>query len=206
MERRQTSTMFNKNRLEALSDGVFAIAMTLLVLELKVPQNAAPSHLADALASQSHAWISFAVTFFIASVFWTFQHRVFDLVEKTTRAVLIPTFFFLGFVSVLPFSTSLWGHYIEEPQAICLYFGNQFAIAFTLIVKLEIAKKDRNLRLGGPANLLRFRLYQMACIMLLCSIAPFFVPIERIWPIPLVLGIVARLIRRGMKQHLLPAG
>lgn len=52
--------MFTKSRLEALSDGVFAIAMTLLILDIKIPPNAS-GHLSEALAKDFHAWISFVV-------------------------------------------------------------------------------------------------------------------------------------------------
>ena len=74
--------MFTKNRIEALSDGVFAITMTLLVLDLKVPDATAPSLLGAAIRHGGHAWFSFLVTFCIASIFWTLQHRVFDLMER----------------------------------------------------------------------------------------------------------------------------
>ena len=133
--------MFSKHRLEALSDGVFAIAMTLLVLDIKVPVGVAKGQLGEALAKDAHGWISFAITFFIASVFWTFQHRLFELLEGVSQKMLVPTFVFLAFVSVLPFSTSLWGRHISEPLALLIYFGNQFAIAVALTVKLELARE-----------------------------------------------------------------
>ncbi len=60
--------MITKSRL-ALSDGVFAIAMTLLILDIKIPPNAS-GHRSEALAKDFHAWISFVVTFVLTSVFW----------------------------------------------------------------------------------------------------------------------------------------
>ena len=194
--------MYSKNRLEALSDGVFAIAMTLLILDIKIPHSVAPGHLAEDLAKDSHAWISFVVTFFLTSIFWSFQHRVFDLVERATRATLIPTFIFLGFVSVLPFSTSLWGHYIREPLAFSLYFANQFAIAATLTIKLEIARAHRNMRLSLAADLMRFRLYMVSLIMLTGAVMSFVVPLEWLWPFPMALGLAGRAIRRRMERRL----
>lgn len=192
--------MFTKSRLEALSDGVFAIAMTLLILDIKIPPNAS-GHLSEALAKDFHAWISFVVTFVLTSIFWTAQHRVFDLVEKVTKATLISTFVFLGFVSALPFSTSLWGHYIKEPLAVSLYFANQFSIAAALTTKVEIARAHRNLRLGVAADLMRIRLYFMSFIMLAASVASFVVPLQWIWPIPLGFGLIGRLIRRRLERR-----
>src|SRR5947209_6864270 len=104
--------MFSKHRVEALSDGIFAIVMTLLIIEIKVPEK---GPLAEALRSQAHEWISFAVTFGIASLFWVLQHRLFDLVERLNTGILTLTFLALCLVTVLPFSTSLWGHHIAEP-------------------------------------------------------------------------------------------
>ena len=108
-----------KHRIEALSDGIFAIAMTLLILDIKVPGEIAPGGLGHAIAHEGHEWISFLVTFVIASTFWVAQHRVFDLLEEIRTESLVLTFVTLGFVTVLPFTTSVWGHHIAESLAFC---------------------------------------------------------------------------------------
>ena len=98
-----------KHRIEALSDGIFAIAMTLLILDIKVPAEIAPGGLGHAITHEGHEWISFLVTFLNASTFWVAQHRVFDLLEEIGTESLVLTFVTLGFVTVLPITTSMWG-------------------------------------------------------------------------------------------------
>lgn len=73
--------MFLKHRAEALSDGIFAIAMTLLVLDIKVPLGS-DAPLSTALGRESHAWISFAISFLLAGIFWMHQHRVFEVAPR----------------------------------------------------------------------------------------------------------------------------
>ncbi len=196
------AALFSKHRLEALSDGLFAIAMTLLILEIKVPVNVPHGELAGAIAKDAHGWISFVVTFGITSVFWTFQHRVFDLVEGVSTAILIATFVFLGFVSALPFSTAIWGHYIREPVAFLIYFGNQFFIAAALTAKLEIARSQGLLRNGPAAEVMRLRLYLMSLIMLSGGLATYFLPLQWVGVVPLPFAIVGRLVRNARERRL----
>lgn len=81
--------MYSKHRIEALSDAVFAIAMTLLILDIKVPDAGFPGGLAAALKHELHDWVSFLITFALTSIFWIFQHRVFERIEEF-RAVRSP--------------------------------------------------------------------------------------------------------------------
>jgi uncharacterized membrane protein len=194
--------MFSKHRIEALSDGVFAIAMTLLILDIKVPAGVEKGHLGEALAKDAHSWISFVITFLIASVFWAFQHRVFELLDNVSQKMLVPTFVFLGLVSVLPFSTSLWGHHINEPLALLIYFGNQFAIAVALTVKLEMARMHGHLHKSVAAEMTRFRLYGMSLTMLAAGLASFLLPLEWVWPVPLAAGLIGRAVRTRKKRQL----
>jgi len=187
--------MFSKHRLEALSDGVFAIVMTLLILDIKVPLDVAPGALGAALAQDSHTWVSFGVTFLISSIFWNLQRKVFELVDEMTSESLALTFVFLGLVTVLPFSTSLWGHYIRERLAFVLYFDNQLAIAIVLTAKLEISRLRGHLQHGSEAGVLRLRLYMMCAVMASAAIGALVLPMNRVWVAPLILGVTARIVR-----------
>jgi uncharacterized membrane protein len=189
-------SMFHKHRLEALSDAVFAIVMTLLVLDLKVPANLPPGGLRAALLQDSHAWFSFALTFCIAAIFWTFQHRVFDLIENTGSEALFLTFVFLGFVSLLPFSTSLIGQQSIARLAFVLYFSNQFAIAFALTLKMEFAHYRGRLREGVDALSLRFQLYRICLVMGAGALSAGFAPIRYFWVAPAAVAVLGRLTQR----------
>jgi uncharacterized membrane protein len=188
-------TMFSKNRIEALSDGVFAITMTLLVLDLKIPEGTAPAMLGAAIRHEGHAWFSFFVTFAIASMFWTMQHRVFDLMQHMSHETLIPTFVFLGFVAVLPFSTHVLGNYVSTPLAFFIYFLNQLAIAVALTVKLELARHHGHLRTGPESKILRIRLYTMCVAMASGVIGARFLSPQWIGIGPVVIGLTSKRIR-----------
>jgi len=188
--------MFSKHRLEALSDGVFAIVMTLLILDIKVPTGVEPGNLGAALRADSHQWISYAVTFAISAVFWNLQRRVFELVSDVTDVNIFLTFLFLAFVTILPFSTSLWGHHLNERLAFVLYFANQFVIGMLLAVKLEVARAKGHVQPGREFAYMRFRLYTLCLVMASAALAAFSLPLQYTGLAPITLALVARAIRR----------
>ncbi|MGH9524452.1 MAG: TMEM175 family protein, partial [Terriglobales bacterium] len=194
--------MFLKHRVEALSDGVFAIAMTLLILDLKVPMgNEGP--LSAALARDSHGWVSFAVSFLLAGVFWMHQHRVFEAAAHWSKANLLLTFVFLGFISTLPFSTSLWGHHLRDPLALTIYFGNQFVLALVLVIQVLVTIAQKHVNADAPpVGELRLRLLGLTLGFGAAMIVAFYnVDYSGIVAIILIAAfrIVAR--RRYPKQH-----
>lgn len=124
-----------KSRLEALSDGVFAIAMTLLVLELKVPEMShhhSNAEMLDQLLALVPAFLSYVLTFLIAGGFWFLHHVTFHFIRHTDRLLCWINLLFLMFVSLLPFSAGLLGHLLVHPVSQLFYFGNQFLIAILL--------------------------------------------------------------------------
>jgi TMEM175 potassium channel family protein len=101
-------------RLETFADGVIAIAITLLILEVKVPD--APG---DQLgAAVVHAWPSYAgyvVSFLTIGVIWVNHHHMFKLIQRTTHAFLILNVVFLMTIAFLPWPTALVAAYIRDP-------------------------------------------------------------------------------------------
>jgi|SRR5271165_1260515 len=123
----------SKHRIEALADGLFAIVMTLLVLDLRVPDlahNATAGELAQAIISQWRLFFSFTVTFILAAVYWLLHQRTLRLFQRLNKADAFLGLAPLLFVSLLPYSTATVGRYMGNATATALYFGNQFAIAF----------------------------------------------------------------------------
>jgi uncharacterized membrane protein len=102
-----------KGRLEAFSDGVFAIAITLLIIEVGVPE-AAPDELWTEIR---HAWPEFAayiVSFFIIGIMWVNHHALVDLVRVVDRGLLFLNLLLLLFVVTIPFTTALLSEYIRD--------------------------------------------------------------------------------------------
>jgi len=124
-----------KGRIEALSDGVFAIAMTLLVLELKIPDLPKQTTQAEVLLKLKEMlphFYSYAMTFVLSGVFWVFHHLTFHFIRHTTRALLWMNIIFLMFVSLLPFSTHFMADFMHYSVAMMFYFGNQTVLALLL--------------------------------------------------------------------------
>ena len=91
-------------RIEAFSDGVFAIAITLLVLDLKVPRGLAEGRtLADALLAQWPAYLAFASSFMTILIMWVNHHRIFTLVGRSDERLIFYNGLLLMGVTVVPF-------------------------------------------------------------------------------------------------------
>ena len=128
-------------RTEAFSDGVFAIAITLLVLELKVPHDLHGDALLHALGAQWVTYFAFFVSFATIGVMWVNHHRLFNLIRRSDNAMLMFNLLLLLVVTVVPFPTSLLGEYLasEDPSdarlASVLYnlSGLSIAVCFNLL-------------------------------------------------------------------------
>jgi uncharacterized membrane protein len=106
--------VMNSTRLETFSDGVFAIAITLLVLDLAVPseQEARDGGLAAALGRQWPSYFAYLVSFLIIGIIWVNHHTVFDKVRRVDRPVMFTNLGLLLTVSVIPFPTRLLAEYL----------------------------------------------------------------------------------------------
>jgi len=178
--------MYSRNRIEALSDAIFAIAMTLLVLELKVPGEIAPGHLWEALRLDGEGWIAFIITFCIAARYWMLQHNVFQLTDKFSHQAVVITFAFLGLVTVLPFSSSLVGRHASEPIAFFLYCANQAAIGAALIAKVEYLRIREHIPKSAEMQHLRARLYALTGGMAIAAALAWLIPIRYAWIAPVL--------------------
>lgn len=98
------------DRIEALSDGVFAIVLTLLVLQFEVPETAA-ADLPAALADQRSLLFSYLVSFAVVGIYWIVHHNLFGHLVRHDRALLYLNLLFLLLVSFLPYPTELLGVY-----------------------------------------------------------------------------------------------
>jgi len=125
-----TTFEIGKTRIEALSDGIFAIVMTLLILEIRVPNlplNAPNVEVAPALLSLWPKFVSYLVTFVSLGFFWVGHHIMYHAIRRADRTLLWLNIFFFMFVSLLPFSTSVLNAFSEAFIA-PLFFGANLAI------------------------------------------------------------------------------
>jgi uncharacterized membrane protein len=112
-----------KNRLEAFSDGMFAIIITLLILELKVPhlETNSPQEFFHSMKDLLPKFLSFIFTFFLLSIFWVNHHNILNELEKVDVKLLWINILFLFFSSLFPFIAAFIGDYPFNPYVVALY-------------------------------------------------------------------------------------
>ena len=165
-------------RIEAFSDGVFAVAITLLVFDLKVPQPLAGetfsiTGLGSVLVHQWPSYLAFITSFATILIMWVSHHSIFKLVDKSDKAFLFANGLLLMLVTVVPFPTSLVSEYLTTPAAAtaCAVYAGIFVVinlAYNLlwwiithhrllnpaISPVQVRVLTRNFLLGFPAYML----------------------------------------------------
>jgi uncharacterized membrane protein len=142
---------FDSRRTEAFSDGVFAIAITLLVLDLVVPsrQEAAEHGLAQALAHEWPAYFAYLVSFLIVGIIWVNHHTVFDKIRLVDRPVLFANLALLLVVSLIPFPTRLLSDYLtagaDSHVAAAVYSATMLAMGLAYSVLWWTITRDARL-------------------------------------------------------------
>ncbi len=128
----------SKHRLEALADGIFAVAMTLLVIELKIPESAhvhTEPELKHALIDLIAKFISWIISFFVLSIFWVSHHRLFHYVRHVDSKLTWLTLIYLGVASMMPFSSALSGEYGGSIVSQIIYSLNMALLGSMALLK-----------------------------------------------------------------------
>ena len=123
-------------RVLAFSDGLFAIAMTLLIVAVAVPHIAPEDsidELADALNDLSSAFVSFFISFAVIGRYWLAHHQFISLLDRMDQAFIGLNLVYLAFIAFLPFPTALLGEYFANPLSIVIY-----AISVGLVSGMEV--------------------------------------------------------------------
>jgi uncharacterized membrane protein len=157
------STIYNRiagqnlERLAALSDGIFAVAMTLLVLDLRVPvmgalQPEQPLWASGALQFEQILWgalgkllsslITYFMSFLTLGIFWVGQQTQLNLLARSNRDLTWIHFAFLLSVSLMPFSTALLAAFITYRIALVVYWLNIFLLGAMLFGSLRYAERS----------------------------------------------------------------
>ncbi len=166
--------MPTKARMEALSDGIFSVAMTLLVLDIKMPDNVRVQANGDLwmhFASIAHAFSVYAVSFIVLAMFWAAHNYQFQYVEKLDRPLLWINFAFLLATTTIPFTTNLITTHPDLSLAVSFYAANILLLDVILLLHVRRLQSrptlsTREFKAAGGGHMQR-RLLSMCCVPLL---------------------------------------
>lgn len=121
---------FELERIIFFSDAVFAIAITLLAIELKVPEleHATSEQLLRAVLSDWSHLFAFALSFWIIALFWLTHHRYFRYIKRYDGGLIWRNFAILFFIALMPFTTLIMGEYGDVPAGVWLYAINMLCL------------------------------------------------------------------------------
>jgi TMEM175 potassium channel family protein len=120
------------DRVLAFSDAVFAIAITLLTLNLQVPSGLHGADFTSALHQVLPALGAYVLSFVILGQLWLAHHRIFGVIARVDYAVLVRNLVFLGLIAIMPFPVRLLSDYTRRPLAVAIY-----AVAFITAMQLQ---------------------------------------------------------------------
>jgi TMEM175 potassium channel family protein len=175
-----------KNRLEAFSDGVFAVAITLLVLEIGIPEG---DDLWHKLGDEWPSFAAFFVSFWVIGIIWVNHHGVIDHLKRADRGVLYLNLLLLMSVVLIPFATALMAEHLnsgeDEHVAAAVYAGSfvLMAVAFGVLweyitrhrEKLGVELTDEEVRRRSLAFQIGNPFYALAVIVAFISPAAVLV-------------------------------
>ncbi len=121
------------DRLLALADGVFAIAITILVLDIRVPPDLTVRELTAHVADLIPEVVSYAISFVVIAIYWQAQRETFEYIERHDRVLTWMTLLFLMAIAFLPFPTLLLGEYSNR-QISVVFYASDAAVASLLLV------------------------------------------------------------------------
>jgi uncharacterized membrane protein len=142
----RTGISLSLGRTLALSDGIFAIAMTLLAFQIQPPDLTGPQvhHLATALGDLSSRYYVYALSFAVIGLFWLAHHRLFSYLERVDESFTLLNLLVLMAMAALPFPSAIMGRYASERVAVILY-ASSMAVTGTLMMALWIVAERRGL-------------------------------------------------------------
>jgi uncharacterized membrane protein len=146
-------------RTVAFTDGLFAIAMTLLVVSLAVPtlsDTDSVGQLADKLGDDSATFVSFAISFAVIGRYWLAHHTYFSALGRLDRPLIALNLVYLAFIAFLPFPTALLGAYFENPLSITIYAVNVAIVSGMEVVLFSWAQNHDLLERKLPDDVYRY--------------------------------------------------
>ena len=207
---------FQLERLIFFSDAVFAIAITLMVLEIKIPdfhENVSDKALLQSLGHLVPKFIGFVISFMLIGMYWTVHHRMYGFVTNYNRRLLWLNLFFLFFVVLMPFSTGFYSEYsgaelftkqLKVPMTFyvlnfcCVGFLNYFTWVYITNPKNKIIEHAIDREILERAKL-RALVVPIIFFMML-PIAYLFNVLIAVY-IPMLIPLVLRILRKKKNKN-----
>jgi uncharacterized membrane protein len=192
------------NRIESLTDGVFAIAMTILIFDLKT---SARGHgdsgaLLTYLASITGNFIIYIISFFLLGLFWFYYHKQLHRIVRTDDGLVWLNICFLFTVTLVPYTAYLYGAYYSAPLASMIYCANIFLVGLFQLLHWIHAERGDMLDARITAEM-RTAMTARSVAVLGCYALAFAIAIVNqyyffvaYWIIPIALMITTRVVHR----------
>jgi uncharacterized membrane protein len=186
------------NRIVSFSDGIFAIAMTLLVLGLTIPSGV--TDLTRALLDDKGDFLAYAISFAVLARYWLAHHRFFSALERFDRRLMGLNLFYLAWIALVPFSSQVLGDYGEKTDAAVLYAINMILVSGSFYLQLAYAyrreliraeAREYERRYNGPMSLVVVGVFAVSIPVAFASV----LAAQLIWVATLFVGrqVVRRL-------------
>jgi uncharacterized membrane protein len=129
-------------RLEAFSDGVLAIIITIMVLDLKIPQG----NSFESLLPLAPKFLSYVFSFLYVGIYWNNHHHLFQVMQRVSGKVLLSNLLLLFWLSLIPFATAWMGETRFSKNTVTVYCGILLmcALAFAILGKMAIVSEGKN--------------------------------------------------------------
>jgi uncharacterized membrane protein len=183
-------------RIEAFSDAVMAIAITLLVIELKVPHvDADHPSLGRALLESWASYLAYLVSFWSIGLAWMLHHNMFKLIPRADHVLLVLNTLFLLFIALVPYPTAIVAEYLESPgeqRTAMLIFSAMWLMVAIMINLLWWSARRHHLVVPGlDARVLRgiTRRYLVGLLLYLLALALCLVSFEATMVVYVIVGV-----------------
>lgn len=206
---------FQLERMILFSDAVFAIAITLLVIEIKIPElhdQVTDKALLHSLGHLVPKFVGFVVSFMLIGIYWTIHHRLFGFVTNYDRKLLLLNLVFLCFIALMPFSTGFYSEYagpelyreqLKVPMTFyvlnfcCVGFTNFFMWIYVTNPKNKLADPPVDPHTARVAKLRSFTVPFIFLLML--PVAYLTNVLYAVW-MPVLIPITLKIFQKGRKK------
>jgi len=206
---------FQLERMILFSDAVFAIAITLLVIEIKIPEEheaVSDKKLLYALGHLIPKFIGFFISFMLIGIYWTVHHRMFGFVTNYTRKLLLLNLVFLFFVALMPFSTGFYSEYAgpdlirhQLKVPLTFYVLNFCCVGFVNYLMWVYITNPKNKVAEPPidpmtAKISKLRAFVVPFIFLIMIPVAYLTNVLFAVYIPMLIPIVLFIVRKRIKK------